>query len=320
MEGRAHIAGSHKLPPVISDGTSKPRSRRAVGARSDSSPSSFSVTSPDVSDERNGVRRVRRVRADAVRLQHLLGVAVVGGDEADAAGGVRRLDDVAEALVGRPRPPRHGGDRAGVADHVRIREVDRRRSGSRLPISAANRARDLAGGHLRLVVVARHVARARDEDPRLPRPLVLDAAVEEVRDVGVLLRLGDVQLPGAGGREHLGERVGDLLLAEGDGHVELVASSASSSSGRSPPRAASPRAGAPRSGRKLKKIAASSGAEPRRALDDDRLEELVGDAGVVAPPHLLEDAGPARSASPARARSRRTPFCVRSQRASRSIA
>ena len=41
-----------------------------------------------------------RVRADAVRREHPLGVAVVGSHEADAAGGVRRLEDDPEALVG----------------------------------------------------------------------------------------------------------------------------------------------------------------------------------------------------------------------------
>src|SRR5919201_6977608 len=37
-------------------------------------------------DQRHRVRRVRRVRADAVLLQHLLGVPVVGRDQADTLG------------------------------------------------------------------------------------------------------------------------------------------------------------------------------------------------------------------------------------------
>ena len=86
-----------------------------------------------------------------------------------------------------------GGDRAGVTDHVGVREVD---DAERVAVAdlVDDALGDLVGGHLRLVVVARHVARARHELARLPGPRVLAAAVEEVRDVGVLLGLGDVQL------------------------------------------------------------------------------------------------------------------------------
>ena len=66
------------------------------------------------------------VRADAVRLEQLLRVAVVGSDEADAAGGVRCLDDDTEAFVRDLDRGRHSGDRARVADHVRVGEVDHR--------------------------------------------------------------------------------------------------------------------------------------------------------------------------------------------------
>ena len=61
----------------------------------------------------------------------------------------------------------------------------------------------LARAHLRLVVVGRHVARRGHELAHLALVRVLLAAVEEVRHVRVLLRLGDVQLRAAGVGDHL---------------------------------------------------------------------------------------------------------------------
>ena len=100
-----------------------------------------------------------------------------------------------------------------MADHVRIREVDDRECVARSDL-VAEAGGDLSSRHLRLVVVARHVSRTRDEDPGLARPLVLAPAVEEVGDVGVLLRLGDMQLARAVLGEHLGHRLRDVLLLE----------------------------------------------------------------------------------------------------------
>ena len=65
-------------------------------------------------DERDRVRRVGSVRADSVVLEELLGVPVVGRDEADAPYPVRRGDDLAKArVVGRGRAE-GGGGAAGV--------------------------------------------------------------------------------------------------------------------------------------------------------------------------------------------------------------
>ena len=94
------------------------------------------------------------------------------------------------------------GIEPGVPDHVGVREVDDAERVA-VPDLADDAVGDLVGGHLRLLVVARDVSRARDEHTRLARPRVLAPAVEEVRDVGVLLRLGDVQLTQAVGGEHL---------------------------------------------------------------------------------------------------------------------
>ena len=80
---------------------------------------------------------MRGVRADAVVLEELLGVAVVGGDEAHAAALVDRVDDAAEARVGRLDRLDGRRDDAGVADHVRVREVDDDEA-VRRPVSAQN--------------------------------------------------------------------------------------------------------------------------------------------------------------------------------------
>ena len=132
-----------------------------------------------------------------------------------------------------------------------------RRAISRRPL------RDLLRGHLRLQIVARDIARRRDENPRLALPLALLAAVEEVRDVRVLLRLGGVELAQRRAREHLRERVATVCSANATGQSGSRRGSASSSSGRRPPRAAAARAGERGPGRKLKKIAASVAGSSR---------------------------------------------------------
>ncbi len=120
--------------------------------------------------------------------------------------------------------------------------------------------------------------------PRLPRPLRLDAAVEEVGHVRVLLGLGHVQLAQAALGEHLGERLRHVLLGERDRAVEVVA--VDRHRRQVVARLEQPlESWRPRSGRKLKKIAASSPGRSRgRSSTHDRLDELVGDAGVVGSP------------------------------------
>ena len=74
-----------------------------------------------------------------------------------------RVDDLAEAAVdGLDRLDR-GGDHARVADHVGVREVDDPEARRVLAPGRDERRRRLGRAHLRLVVVGRHVARARHE-------------------------------------------------------------------------------------------------------------------------------------------------------------
>ena len=230
-----------------------------------------------VSDERHGIRRVGRVRADAVGLEQLLGVAVVGRDEADA----RR----AHASRRRPRreqrrPSRRRATTAGMtpvwptmSGFAKLTTRSRSRPRSAPTTASAT----LGRGHLRLQVVARHVARRGDEHARLALPLRLLTAVEEVGDVRVLLGLGRVELPCAGAAEHLGERVRDDLLRRRRPASGCPPRTGSSSSGRRRARAAGATSCRPRSGRKLKRTAVSRRVEARAAREHDGLDELVGD-------------------------------------------
>ena len=108
---------------------------------------------------------------------------------------VDRLDDPAEALVDGLDRLHRGLDHAGVADHVRVGEVDDRERRLLVVEVLDERVGGLARAHLRLVVVGRDVARGRHELAHLALVRVLLAAVEEVRHVRVLLGLRDVQLP-----------------------------------------------------------------------------------------------------------------------------
>ena len=101
----------------------------------------------------------------------------------------------------------------------------------------------------------------------------------------VLLGLGRVELADPVRREHLGERVLDDLLGEGDREVEVVAVAGHRRQVDAElaellgelPRAVGAEVEEDRG--------VALGIEPRAAVDDDRLDELVGDAAVVARLH-----------------------------------
>ena len=198
-------AGSSSERPVISLGGSIPSSANTVGATSARRAGGRDPDAAGRDDQRHPVERVRGVRP-LVGLEHVLGVSVVGGDHAHAPGRVHRLNHPLKATVDGLDPADRGGDHSGVADHVGVGEVDDREPrpvlGERLP----ERAGDLPRAHLRLVVVGRDVALGGYERTPLPGVRPLAAAVEEVRDVRVLLGLGHMQLALAGGFDHRPER------------------------------------------------------------------------------------------------------------------
>ena len=180
--------------PVISAGCSIPSSASTVGATSARMPSPSSRAPSSGDDERHRVERVGGVRR-AVLLEHLVGVAVVGGDDAGAA---------ACRAPPRRRSPRHASTVSTAFTAAWITPVWPTMSalaklmipktGRVLAPSGDERVGGLARAHLGLLVVGRDVARGVDELAHLALVRLLLAAVEEVRHVRVLLGLGDVQL------------------------------------------------------------------------------------------------------------------------------
>ena len=184
------IFARHLSGPLESRASAAPSARdRRARRRSRSSPRRRD-------DERHRVRRVRGVRAETPSASSICSALPWSA--------VTRQTPPSSVTRSTTRPRQRSavstasttaGIDAGVADHVGVREVDDAEARSRRRSRATEALGHLVGRHLRLVVVARHVARARDEDPRLARPRLLAPAVEEVGHVGVLLGLGDVQLP-----------------------------------------------------------------------------------------------------------------------------
>ena len=136
-------------------------------------------------------------------------------------------------------------------------------------------------GHLRLLVIRLHIPWRGNELAGLARPRVFSSAVQEVRDVGVLLGLRDVQLANSGIGERLRERFLDQLLPERDRAIEVVVV----------PRHRRqveagvdelPRQLARTVGAEVEEDRAVLRAEPGTALEYDGLDELVRDAVVVA--------------------------------------
>ena len=220
--------------------------------------------------ERHGIQRVRGVRR-AVRLEHVVRVAVIGGDHERTTGRLHRGDDVPEACVdGLDRRDR-SADHAGVADHVGVGEVDDPEGGPVLAPAGDELLGNLPRAHLRLVVVGRHVAGARRQFAPLVREGSLFSAVEEVRHVRVLLGLGDVQLRASGRGDQLRERRLRPLRREGDGVVPLLV--------------VLRQAG----------VARDRGAEGRRQLAHAVRAEIERDDGVLrADPRLRADRGAGR--------------------------
>ena len=109
-----------------------------------------------------------------------------------------RLDHLAQARVDGLDRRHRGRDHAGVADHVGVGEVDDPELRRVLAPGGDERARRGPRAHLGLVVVGRHLTRRGHELAALAVVRGLLAAVEEIRDVRVLLGLGDVQLATAG--------------------------------------------------------------------------------------------------------------------------
>ena len=164
---------------------------------------------------------MRRVRLSGHRVEHLLGVAVVGRHRqhhARVAAG--RLED-AEASVERLDRRDRFGELAGMADHVGVGEIDDVRIVPARRQGADGFLGDLRRAHLRVKVVGRSLPGG-DEDALFAGIGLLDAAVEEVGHVRVLLGLGQAQVLDAGRGPHVRENVDEVLRRERRRQAELL--------------------------------------------------------------------------------------------------
>ena len=129
----------------------------------------------------------------AVGEQQLLGISVIGGDDHATARGHRRIDDAPDRAVGRGHRGAGRPEVAGVSDHVGVREVHDREVVGTTRDGLHQRVGDARGAHLGAQVVGGDLGRGH-EHAVLAGERRLAAAVEEIRHVSVLLRLGGVEL------------------------------------------------------------------------------------------------------------------------------
>lgn len=157
-------------------------------------------------DEGDGVGGVCGVGTTGDGVDEQLGVAVVGGDEQRTStlfdGGV----DAAELGVDGFDGLDGGVEFAGVADHVGVGEVDDDDVEGGVVDGLDDGVGDAGGGHLGCEVVGGDFLRG-DEDAVFAGEGFLDASVEEVGDVGVLLGFGDAEVAEAGIGHDVGEQI-----------------------------------------------------------------------------------------------------------------
>ena len=159
-----------------------------------------------------------RGEGGTVRLVHLVGVAVVGGQQHRAAHRERLLDDLARTLVHRFHRLDRRVEYAGVADHVAVGKVEDDHVIFAAVQPGEQLVGDQVGAHLRLQVVGRNL-RGVDQRAVLARGYRLHAAVEEEGDVRVLLGLGDAQLLQALLGDVFAKGVVEALRLEGNLYV-----------------------------------------------------------------------------------------------------
>lgn len=131
---------------------------------------------------------VRGVGVSSLGVNHLLGVAVVGSDAEDVTGLLARVVDGPDSRIGSSDGLDSRVKDTSVADHVGRSKV----AHDKLVLLGLEDLGDLVGDtlrtHLRLLVVGSDLGRG-DHRTLLALVLLLDTAVEEESNVGVLLSL-----------------------------------------------------------------------------------------------------------------------------------
>ena len=138
-------------------------------------------------EEGDRTARVPGVRPAAAQVDHSFAIAMIGRDDGDAAFCQHRIHQMAGALVHAFHGGDGGGQGTGVANHVRIGEIDEQEIvvDGRKP--AQRSLGEGSGAHFRGQVVGRHLRR-RNYGAALARPGLFAASVEEEGDVRVLFR------------------------------------------------------------------------------------------------------------------------------------
>ena len=235
--------------------------------------------------------RMRR----AVVGDHLVGVAMIGRHERDAALALERGQHLAHARVHGLHGRHRGGDHARVPHHVGVGEVHDVHVGRVSVDGRRQRPRHLRLAHLGLQVVGGHFG-AGDERALLARLRLLAPAVEKERHVGVLLGLGDVVLAQARRGQHVGQHVLGKLLGEGHrrGDVRVVLGQAHETHLGPRPAREAVEGGIRHRARELAgavgtEVEEHHGVAVAHAPAGKRhgLDELVGDAGGVGGLHHL---------------------------------
>ena len=157
-------------------------------------------------------------KGGAVVVHHLVGVAVVGGEQHAAAHLLHSLHHAAHAGVHGLHGLHSGLEHAGVAHHVAVGVVEDEGVVLAGLHGLHHLVGDLIGAHLGLQIVGGHSG-GLDQNAVLAGVLLLHAAVEEEGDMGVLLRLGDAQLGQALVGDVLAKGVHQALGLVGHLHV-----------------------------------------------------------------------------------------------------
>ena len=168
-----------------------------------------------------GVGGVSGVRTSGGGVDEHLGVAVVGGDEEGAAALTDGRVDAAElGVYGFDRANR-GLHPAGMTDHVGVGEVDDDDVEGGVVDGPDDGVGDAGGGHLGGEIVGGDLLRG-DEGAVFAGEGLLDAAVEEVGDVGVLLGLGDAEVAEVRLRHEVGQEVVHAFGRDDDREGEIL--------------------------------------------------------------------------------------------------
>src|SRR5262245_24016416 len=149
---------------------------------------------------------MRSMRSARFRVDHLLTIAMVGGNYRCSFNSLDRANDPAQTGIERFDRLDCRIEHSGVPDHIAIGVVDN----VDILIALIKRATDSVGyfecAHIRLQIVGCHLGRGH-EDAAFMGKLFLDATIEKISDVRIFLSLGDPEVVDAESGEYFSQRV-----------------------------------------------------------------------------------------------------------------